>query len=70
MPSSGSLNDTLQATGALLGEMLPYMFEPEEDQDGDILATRLAGSGGGIALMAVLVLGPVALMVYPRIRRA
>jgi hypothetical protein len=67
--SSGSYDDTLQATGALLGEMLPYMFEPEEDQGGDILAARLAGSWGGIVLMVVLVLGPVALMVYPRIRR-
>ncbi len=70
VPSSGSLDDTLQITGELLGEVLPYMFEPEEDQDSDVLAARLAESWGGIVLMVVLVLCPVAVMVYPRIRRA
>ncbi len=70
VPSSGSTDDTLEATATFLGDILPYMFEAEEDQGGEILASRLAGSWGGIALMTVLVLGPVALMVYPRLRRS
>jgi hypothetical protein len=63
-----SCDKILQELTGFMGEVVPYMFEPEE-QEGEMLAVNLARSWGGRAILVVLAVVPVAIMVYPRVRR-
>lgn len=70
VPIEGSYDEVLQAMKGFMGETVPYMFEHGDEEEREMLAIHLARSWGGIVLMAVLVLIPVGIMIYPRIRRA
>jgi len=67
-PVEGSYDEVLSAMKGFMGETLPYMFERGE-QEGEMLAIHLARSWGGRTLMAVLVLIPLAIIIYPKVRR-
>ncbi len=67
-PVDGPYDEALEAVRGFVGETIPYLFQPDEDK-GEMLAVYLAGSWGGIALMAILLLIPVGIMIYPRTRR-
>lgn len=70
VPIEGSYDEVLQAMKGFMGETVPYMFEHGDEEEREMLAIHLARSWGGIVLMAVLVLIPVGIMIYPRVRRA
>ncbi len=66
-PVEGSYDEALWELSSFMGETVPYMFEPGE-QEGEILAIYLARSWGGRGLMAILVLIPLAIIIWPRPR--
>lgn len=68
-PIEGSCDEVLSAIKGFIGETVPYMFEPADEQQGEMLAIHLAQSWGGRSLMAILVLIPLAVIIYPRLRR-
>ena len=67
-PVEGSYDEALGELKDFMGETVPYMFEPGE-QEGEMLAIYLARSWGGRGIMAILVLIPLGLIIYPRLRR-
>lgn len=66
-PVEGSYDETLRELKDFMGETVPYMFEPAE-QEGEMLAIYLGRSWGGRGLMAILVLIPLAIIIYPMLR--
>ena len=68
-PIEGSYDKVLQEIKGFMGETLPLIFDPGDEQEGEMLAAHLARSWGGRALMTILLLIPVGIMIYPRIRR-
>jgi len=67
-PVEGSYDEALGELAGFMAETIPYMFEPGE-QGGEILAIYLARSWGGGGLMAILVLIPLAIIIWPRPKR-
>ena len=67
-PTEGSCDEALSEAKGFMAEIVPYLFEPSE-QEGEMLAIYLARSWGGRVLMAVLVLIPLSIIIYPRVRR-
>ncbi|MGB2854776.1 MAG: exosortase-associated EpsI family protein [Dehalococcoidia bacterium] len=67
-PVEGSYDEALRELKDFMGETVPYMFEPAE-QEGEMLAIYLGRSWGGRGLMAILVLIPLAIIIYPMLRR-
>ena len=64
MPYDG----VLSLTKDFMGEVVPYLFEFYEEKE-EIIAAHLAESGTGRLLIAVLILIPLAIIIYPRWRR-
>ncbi|MDY6892438.1 MAG: exosortase-associated EpsI family protein [Chloroflexota bacterium] len=67
-PIEGPFDEALTQTKGFMAEIVPLLFEPIE-QEGEMLAIYLARSWGGRVLIAVLVLIPLAMLLYPRVRR-
>jgi hypothetical protein len=67
-PAEGSYEGALSAAEGFMGETVPYMFE-HVSREKEILAVYLARSWGGWAIMTVLILIPLAIIIYPRVRR-
>lgn len=67
-PTDGSYDEVLSAVKGFMGETVPYMFEPGAEER-EMLAIYLARSWGGRILIAVLMLIPLAIIIYPRVRR-
>lgn len=65
-PIDMSYDGVLSLTKDFMGEVIPRLFEFYEEE---ILAAYLAKSGPGWLLMAVLVLIPLAVIIYPWCRR-
>jgi len=68
-PIEGPYDEVLGVLKGFVSETVPYMFEPGHEQGGEMLAMSLARSWGGISLMVILVLIPLAVIIYPRVRR-
>jgi hypothetical protein len=64
-PIDTSYDGVLSLTKDFMGEVIPELFEFYEEV---ILAAHLAKSGPGWLLMAVLILIPLAVIIYPRWR--
>jgi len=67
-PIDISYDGVLSLTKDFMGEVIPYLFEFYEEKE-EIIAAYLAESGAGRLLMAVSVIIPSALIIYPRWRR-
>ena len=67
-PAGGSYDNVLAEVKSFLGETVPYMFE-HVSGDREIMAVYLARYWGGWVVMVILVLIPLAIIIYPRIRR-
>lgn len=67
-PVDMSYDGILTLTKDFMGEVVPRLFEFYEEKE-EMLAAHLAKSGLGKLLIAVLVLIPLAIMAYPRLRR-
>ncbi len=66
---AGSYSGILSMQKDFIAEAVPLLFEPDERAGWRPLAVRLAGVGaGGYLAMALLLLIPVAIAVYPRLR--
>jgi hypothetical protein len=63
-PVDMSYDGVLSLTKDFMSEVIPYLFEFYEEKE-EILAAHLAKSGPGWLLMAVLVIFPLALIIYP-----
>jgi hypothetical protein len=68
VPAEGSYESILAAVKGFLGETVPYMFEHVAGEK-EIMAVYLARSWGGWVVMVILVLIPLAIIIYPRVRR-
>jgi hypothetical protein len=68
VPADVSDDDVLADLKEFMVEVVPYMFEPVK-QETEMLAIHLGRSWGGRAIIAVLVLIPLAFIIYPRVRR-
>jgi hypothetical protein len=68
IPAEGPYEGILVAVKDFLGETVPYMFEHVAVEK-EILAVHLARSWGGWVIMVILILIPLAIIIYPRIRR-
>lgn len=68
-PLRGSYAEVLESMRGFLDETVPYMFELGDEEEGEVLAIHLARSWGGRVLMGILVLIPLVIMAYPRVRR-
>ena len=68
-PLDGSYDSILQVEKDFIALTIPYMFEPAERKEWNPLALRLIehGAVGYLAIVLVLLV-PVAIIVYPRIR--
>jgi hypothetical protein len=70
-PLEGSYEGSLNEQKDFLAKAIPVMFSPAQtDTQWRPLAVSLIGWGpGGFSLLALLILAPVAIILYPRIRR-
>jgi len=68
VPIDMSYDGVLSLTKDFMGAVVPDLFEFYEEKE-EILAAHLAKSGAGWLLMAVSVIIPVALIIYPGRRR-
>jgi hypothetical protein len=65
----GSYTGILSMEKSFLAEAIPHLFEPDDRSEWSPLAVRLAGLGAsGYVAIAVLLLIPVAIGLYPRVR--
>ena len=73
IPPDGPYDDMLEINKEFIAEIIPYMFEPRplgEEESGQPTAIRLAQSGiVGYLTIAGLIFVPLAIIVYPRVRR-
>jgi len=67
-PIDGSYDNVLTEVKDFMAETIPYMFEPGAEER-EMLAIYLARSWGGRILIAVSILIPLAIIIYPRVRR-
>jgi len=69
-PIQGSYEGTLNEEKDFISQAIPLMFEPAKDNEWNPLVIVLIEKGiVGYLIIAALVLLPVAVMVYPRIKR-
>ena len=68
VPIDMSYDGILSLTKDFMGEVVPLLFEFYEEKE-EILAAHLTKSGPGWLLMTVLVIIPLAIIIYPRWRR-
>lgn len=68
--TEGSDDDVLRELKGFVGEVVPLMFDPDDEYDDTTLGVHLARSWGGRALMGALVLIPLGIMIVPRVRRS
>jgi hypothetical protein len=68
-PMEGSYDIELGELKGFMGETVPLIFEPGDQQEGEMLAIHLSKSGAGIAIMAACLLIAVGLMIYPKVTR-
>jgi len=66
-PIDTSYDGILSLTKEFMGEVIPELFEFYEETD-EMLAASLAKSVAGRLLLAVLVIIPLAIIFYPRLR--
>ncbi len=69
-PTEGSYDGVVQELKGFMAETVPYMFEPDDEEEGEVLAIHLARSWGGRTLMGVLAMIPLAIVTYPRMKRS
>ena len=68
-PLEGPYESILNMEKDFLAEAIPHLFEPVDREKWSPLAVRLAGLGvGGYVVIALLLLIPVAIAVYPKTR--
>ena len=67
-PIDMSYDGILSLSKDFTGEVVPYLFEFYEEKE-EVVAAHLAKSGTGWLLMAVSVIIPLAVIIYPRRRR-
>lgn len=69
-PNDGSYEDVLEIEKDFAAQIFPYMFDPSEDNDAGSLLSQLTGAGpfGLLAIIALFAF-PLAIMIYPKIRR-
>ena len=68
-PINGSYDGILGVIKDFVAQIVPYMFG-EEQKEEPMLIAQLAGSGiGGYLLIALLISAPLALVIYPKIKK-
>ena len=65
-PLDGPYDDKLSVAKYFMGDTIPYMFEPAEEEER--LATYLTQSKSGILLMTILFLIPIGIIIVPRVK--
>jgi len=70
VPLTGSYDDIMNIEREFIQEAFPYMFEIEQREPGQMIIVHLVKSGvGGCLLLAFLFSIPLAILIYPRVRR-
>jgi hypothetical protein len=69
-PAEGAYDEVLAGLKGFMGEIVPLMFEHDEEYDRTMLAAHLAESWGGRAIIGAVLLIPLGIMIVPRARRS